>query len=129
VICTWDDTNTLPYVPQIVAMLSLAVLTLRNRLLLISKLPARSVQLLPRLVLLARLKSSLVGQPDEVLVGVGGGVGSQSRSEMNRVGDEASGSRARMGRPRKTRNDNGTKRGPNKITIQKPEQAQAVTVK
>jgi len=42
---------------------------------LISKSPARSVQLLPRLVLLARLKSSLVGQPDEVLVGVGVRVG------------------------------------------------------
>jgi hypothetical protein len=32
VICTWDDTNTLPYVPQIVAMLSVAVQTLRNKL-------------------------------------------------------------------------------------------------
>jgi hypothetical protein len=57
------------YVPQSVARLSAAVPTLRNRLLLISKSPARSVQLLPRLVLLARLKSSLVGQPEVVLVG------------------------------------------------------------
>jgi hypothetical protein len=50
------------------------------RLVLISKSPARSVQFAPRLVELARLKSSLVGQPDDVFVGVGG-AGGQSRSD------------------------------------------------